>query len=108
MLFYRVRKDLKMLDELVKDLQELLDYKKKYEYIIKDKETMSDLLFELMTEKYNNTSYEDRREHFRENSCQCCRYEGCNLELPQDIGKPIKSDKAWIPATKSCGNFQWD
>jgi hypothetical protein len=108
-LFYGARKEIIMLDELIKEVHDLKEYKLKYEYVIKDKERMSDLLFELMTEKYNNSSYADRKEYFRKNSCRCCRYEVCcDLEVPQDIGKPIKSDKAWIPAIKSCENFEWD
>jgi hypothetical protein len=69
---------------------------------------MSDLLFELMTEKYERTSYEDRKECYKHDMCRCCRGEDCcGIEIPQDIGKPIKSDAAWIPATKSCGHFEW-
>ena len=97
-----------MLDELMKDLQELKDYKKRYEFVIKDKQRMSDLLFELMTEKYNNTSYEDRKKHFIDTTCKCCRHYMCNLEISEDIELPIKSNIRWIPATKSCANFEWD
>lgn len=97
-----------MLDELIKELQELKDYKKRYESVLKDKEKMSDLLFELMTEKYNNTPYEDRKNHFINTTCKCCRRYFCNLEIPEDIELPIRSNIGWIPATKGCINFEWD
>ena len=97
-----------MIDEFLIDIQELKEYKHKYECVQKDKQKMSDLLFELMTNEYERTSYEDRKEHYKHDSCRDCRgYGYCELEIPQDIGKPIKSDTAWIPATKSCGHFEW-
>lgn len=98
-----------MLEELLKEIKDLKEYKNKYDYAIKDKQRMSDLLFELMTEKYNNTSYEDRKTYFKNNVCSCCKYKDtCFLEITENIGKPIKSNNAWIPATKSCKEFEWN
>lgn len=99
-----------MLEELIKEINELRDYKIKYESLEEDKRRMSDKLFELMMEKYNNQSYQERVEIFKKEGCRDCRYKyNCDLKdnLPQDIWIPIESDKAWIPAMKSCGEFQW-
>jgi len=97
-----------MLEELLQEIEELKTYKKKYEYALKDKQRMSDLLFELMTEKYNRTSFAERRSNYRKSTCSACRYqEYCDLEIPNNIQEPIKSDEAWIPGTKTCGNFEW-
>lgn len=97
-----------MLEKLIKEINELYEYKQKYEYAIKDKQRMSDFLFELMTEKYNSTSYDERKSYYKKTQCKDCRYRDyCDLEIPENIGEPIKSDKAWIPATTSCGKFEW-
>lgn len=97
-----------MLNDLLKEIQELQEYKHKYKCALKDKQNMSNLLFELMTEKYNNTSFEERKKYYIKSMCDACRFSDyCNVELPKNIGEPIKSDKAWIPATKTCGDFEW-
>ena len=101
-----------MLEEFIKELEELKEFKKKCEYLEKDKQVLSDKLFEYMTREYEGTSYESRCSAYIKNSCSCCRncdFGYCSLmrELPQDIGKPVQSDKAWIPATKGCSNFRW-
>lgn len=97
-----------MLEQLIKELEELKEYKKEYEYAIKDKQTMSEMLYEYMMKEYENTTYEERVCKFRQDTCEHCRFgDGCNLELPDDIMKPIPSDKAWIPAKKTCGEFEW-
>lgn len=49
-----------MIDELILEINELKEYKKKYEFALKDKQKMSDLLYELMSEKYDNLPYEER------------------------------------------------
>ena len=97
-----------MLEQLKKELEELQKYKKEYEYALKDKQTMSEMLYEYMMKEYENTTYEERVSKFKQDTCECCRFgDGCNLEIPDDIMKPIPSKKAWIPATKSCGEFEW-
>ena len=100
-----------MLEQLIKDMNELLSYKEKYEHAIKDKQTMSNKLYELMTKEYEKTSYEDRCKQYIEHECSGCRYRiyGCDYQsnLPKDILQPIPSDKAWIPACKTCGHFEW-
>lgn len=97
-----------MLDELLKDINELKEYKKKYECTLKDKQKMSDLLYDYMMKEYKNMGREERILLHKTNCCSCCRYRDyCNVELPEDIWKPIPSDKAWIPARKNCGKFEW-
>ena len=97
-----------MLDDFLKEIQELKEYKQKYDFAMQDKQRMSDELFKLMSEQYNKTSLEDRISNFRKEICSCCRYrDDCEMELPENIGEPIISDKAWIPTTKSCGEFHW-
>lgn len=97
-----------MLDELLKDINELKEYKKKYEYALKDKQTMSELLYDYMMREYESMTREEKVLVHQTNSCSACRHRDyCSIELPEDIWKPIPSDKAWIPARKSCGRFEW-
>lgn len=101
-----------MLEKLIEELSELSEYKRRYESAQKDKQTMSDLLYDYMLKEYEATPYKERCKKFSEQSCKHCRNEDyClmyfNNEFPKDILMPIKSDKAWIPATKSCGEFEW-
>lgn len=96
-----------MIEELIEELNEFKECKKKLLSLQKDKQIMSDMLFELMTEKYQNTAVEDRKKHFQKDTCRHCRYEGCNVTLSEEIEMPIRSEKGWIPATRSCENFEW-
>lgn len=99
-----------MLDELLKEIQELKEFKKKYEYALKDKQKMSDKLYEYMMKEYENTPYEDRCDLHVKNMCKDCRYRDyceLNTDFPQEIWMPIPSDKAWIPGHKNCGKFEW-
>ena len=98
-----------MIDELLKEITELKEYKKKYENSLAARQRMSDKLYELMVSDYERISYEQRVTEYKNNTCKDCRFvSGCLIVLPKDIGMPIKSDKAYIPATKSCGEFEWD
>jgi len=97
-----------MLNEFLKEIDELKNYKKLYEYQEVDKSRMSEMLYEYMLEKYNNTTYEQRVEDYKKDTCKDCRYKFyCEIKLPEDIRKPIPSDKGWIPGTKGCGEFEW-
>ena len=92
-----------MIDEFIEELKELQSYKKRYEYAVKDKQVMSDMLFKYMLKEYDNTSYEQRCKLHEEDICKnCVRNDCCEHDLPQDILKLIPSDKAWIPAKKIC------
>ena len=108
-----------MLEEFVKEIQELKEYKKKFEYAEQAKQTMSDRLYDLMMFKYERTSLDQRKRDYVADVCDCCRYRGiqgdesendpaCGVDLPENIGMPSPSDKAWIPGTKTCGHFEWD
>lgn len=97
-----------MIDELLNEITELKEYKRKYEFALEGKKIMSDELYELMMAEYERTPYERRAEEYKKNVCNDCRFRwSCRIMLPQDIGMPIKSNSAWIPGTKSCGSFEW-
>jgi len=100
-----------MLEELLNEINELREYKKKYEWAEKDKQRMSDLLFEYMTKEYDSKSFEERKEEHINNHCSACRNDCfCDCDhsyISEDIGKPSKSDKGWIPSTQGCKNFEW-
>lgn len=101
-----------MIDELISEINELKNYKKKYESTLKDKQAMSDLLYDLMSEKYNNLSYEERIEWHKKEMCNHCRYYPCvsklSDKLPDDVGCVIPSEKAWIPSRVCCKHFNWN
>lgn len=100
-----------MIEEFMQELEELKKCKKQLECALKDKQTMSDKLYEYMLKEYENTSYEDRCKLHIEHTCKSCRYrfecEDANVTFPQDVWKPIPSEKAWIPAHKTCEHFRW-
>jgi len=98
------------INQFIEGILELVEYKKKYESQKKDKKRMSDVLYDLMLEKYNNTSFShsQRIEEHRRDVCIACRHrDGCEVELPGDILKPIPSTEEWIPPRKTCENFEW-
>ena len=99
-----------MLEKLIKDIEDLQKYKLMYERQKIDKRTMSEELYKLMLEKYNTTPYEERASYFKKDMCHCCRYGNfarCEIELPEDIGMPVPSDRDWIPGKKGCAQFEW-
>lgn len=99
-----------MLEELIKEMNELVDYKKKYEHAMADKQKMSDMLYEYMMKEYERTPYEERCKTYIEKHCSMCRLRGyCDRKhnLSKDIMMPVPSDKAWIPAQKGCSMFEW-
>jgi len=90
-------------------MKELKTIKTKYECLQKDKQRMSELLYEYMIKEFNSKSYEDRVEEYKKTVCINCRYRGCSYakELPIDILKPIESDINFIPSTTTCGKYEW-
>ena len=97
-----------MIDEFLNEIKELQEYKEKYLCAVKDKQRMSDLLYEYMTKEYKRMSKQKRIEKYEEECCKYCRYrEYCKFDFPDDVYKPIKSDNAWIPGMVTCGNFKW-
>ena len=68
-----------MIEELIKELNELQEYKKKYERAQKYKKQMSDELYEYMMREYESMSREERIVSHRAECCNYCRYESyCN------------------------------
>lgn len=101
--------DINILDRVLDEINELKEFKRLYELQKKDKQRISDELYELMLYRYNNTPYTERLAEYKKDSCSCCRYEDyCEIEIPENILAPARSEKAWIPPTKGCGEFQWD
>ena len=50
----------------------------------------------------------DDYQYFKE-TCRCCRFHCENSkDLPDDIGKPIKSKVDYFPSHKGCKDFEWD
>lgn len=97
-----------MLEELLKELNELRAYKSLYETAIKEKERMSALLYEYMIREYNRMSYTERAAEFKKETCCSCRYrDNCHSDLPLDIMRPVQSEDAWIPGTIGCRDFRW-
>lgn len=99
-----------MLEDFIKDINELIEYKIKYEYAIKNKQKMSDALYDLDLERYNIQTFEERKQNYIKDLCNCCRFDFyCNKDkIPENILMPIKSDKAWFPSKISCSEFQWN
>ncbi len=96
-----------MLDEIFNEIKELQRYKEKYLYAKKDKQRMSDLLYEYMIKEYDNMSKQERISKYEEECCRHCRYRGyCEFDFPENIYEPVRSDKAWIPGRKTCGRFE--
>lgn len=97
-----------MIEELIKDINELTKYKNMYECAMKDKEKMSEMLLYYMNKEYENQSYESRCLLHKKDLCGGCLHNDyCTKELPQDVLKPIPSGKAWIPSKKICEAFKW-
>lgn len=98
-----------MLEQLIKELEELQQYKNKYESAIKDKQAMSNLLYEYMMKDYESTPKEERIANFKLKECIGCRFcFSCDYRsIPDDVGKPIPSNDGWIPNKKRCEDFQW-
>ena len=97
------------LDELIKEIQDLKEKEKQLEYLKKDKKKMADKLLEYELKEYENTSVEERKEKYFKETCRCCRFNCENSKgLPDDIGKPIKSEVDYFPSHKGCKDFEWD
>ena len=100
-----------MLEKIIEELTELIEYKRRYESAQKDKQTMSDMLYDYMLKEYEATPYEERCKKFHDYSCKHCKNQDYCLmlfknEYPEDIRMPVKSDRAWIPPRKGCGKFE--
>lgn len=98
-----------MIEEILKELEELIQYKRKYEYAISDKQKLSDKVYEYEKEKFDKLTPEERVLKYKKDNCTRCRFgDLCNMTLPHDIGMPVKSDLGYFPPTKMCGEFEWN
>ena len=101
-----------MLEELIKEVKELQEYKQKYECAQKDKQKMSNLLYNYMLSEYRNITYEENVRLYKDEWCRCCRYKSnCNKvidgEFSKTIRKPVRSDNGYIPGREGCESFEW-
>ena len=97
------------LDELIKEIQDLKEKERQLECLKKDKKKMADKLLEYELKEYENTSVEERKAKYFKETCSCCRFHCENSkDLPDDIGKPIKSKVDYFPSHKGCKDFEWD
>ena len=91
------------IDELIKEIQDLKEKERQLEYLKKDKKKMADKLLEYELKEYENTSIEERKAKYFKETCRCCRFHCENSNgLPDDIGKPIKSEVDFFPSHKGC------
>jgi hypothetical protein len=98
-----------MLEELLMEIRELQEYKNKYEFAQNDKKVLSAFLFRYMEKEYEKMLYFEKVKAYQENACVSCRHrDDCTKELPDDIFKPIPSDKDWIPERVGCKDFEWN
>lgn len=95
-----------MLDELLKEIAELREYKNKYESAMKEKQAMSNMIYGYMMTEYEGLSKEDRILKYKKEFCANCRYgKYCGYKFPDDICKPIPSNNAWIPEIVVCDDM---
>lgn len=97
-----------MIEELIKSLEELQEYKTKCEFLNLDKEKMSAELLTLMQNEYDRLSFQERADKYKKETCKMCRFNWCEMKLPEDILMPQASEKNFIPGKKTCGKFEWD
>lgn len=98
-----------MIDEFIKEIQELKEKCKQLESLKVDKKKMADKLLEYELKEYEQIPIQERKEKYFNETCINCR-RGCigSSGLPDDIGKPIKSEFDYFPSHKSCEIFEWD
>lgn len=94
-----------MIDELIKEIQELKEYKEKYFKLVGEKQRLSDELYKYMMKEYEKMSLGQCVDAYENEWCICCKHYKEQCILPEDILRPIRSDKAWIPEKKSCDSF---
>lgn len=100
-----------MIEEFIKEIEELKKYKKLYEYQKEDKKRMSQIIYNYMLKEYLNKPYEKRVEEHKKEICSNCRYNSdCEFdELEEEILKPISEEQDdSIPGRKCCKEFKWD
>lgn len=96
-----------MLDEFIKEIKELQDYKLKYNNAMADKNRLAEYIYKNELEKYSKKSYEERFNEYVKGTCKNCKYHNsCNVDIPRNILEPTKNE-GWFPSYKTCGNFEW-
>lgn len=97
------------IDEFIKEIEELKRKAEELEYLKIDKTKMADKLYEYELKEYEKATVDERKEKFFNEYCLHCRHECDNKDkLPDDIDKPIRTDKDYFPAHKICKDFEWD
>lgn len=103
------------IDEFIQEINELKEYKTKYEQLLKEYNRTIEKLYEFELEKWENTRPQDRQKHFKEHHCRCCRWfsdlKGERCRISSNILKPELTEdgngKKYI-GYQSCDDFEWD
>lgn len=107
------------IEKIVKEYNEMKEYKTKYECQERDKEKMSEALYKFEMKEYKDTTYEQRVKNHIKVVCKDCRWfygedneckwlKGTPKErLPQNILEPVRSEKNYFPGHKVCEDFVW-
>lgn len=100
-----------IIEDFIKEYQELKKYKQLYKCQEEDKKKMSEKLYEYELKDYKQKDYKQRVEEHIKEQCKDCKWfygrnEDCEwlegtpeTRLPQDILKPIKSEENYFPRT---------
>ncbi len=94
--------------KLIDTSVELAECKKKCIELEEGKQVLSDLLYSHMMKEYEQMSREDRVFEYKKMYCIVCRFTNhCEIQLPEDILKPIPSENAWTPHKIDCKKFRF-
>lgn len=93
--------------KLIDTSVDLVEYKKKCIELEEEKQVLSDLLYSHMMKEYEQMSREDRVFEYNKMYCVVCKFKNyCEIQLPEDILKPIPSKNAWTPQKINCEKFK--
>lgn len=103
------------LEELIQEILELIEFKKKYEFLLNDYNRKVESLYKFELEKWENAKPQDRQKYYKEHYCRGCRYfsdvKGERCRISSDILKPelkeYENGKKFI-CYQSCPDFEWD
>lgn len=100
------------IEKIISELNQLKEYKSKYENQLEAMQMMSDKLYELEMAIYKTRTPEENRQKHVDDVCFDCRYgktpEKCGRSLPENVWMPTPSNKAWMPGRTICQDFRWD
>ena len=103
-----------MIDDFLKEIHELQEYKKRYEYLLKDYNRAMEELCKFKLEKWENTRPQDRQKAYKETWCVHCRKlddrKGYRCRISSDITKPSIAEENGRKYIKyfACERFEWD